>query len=209
MDARGSLAVFVPEFEVERVRAETTFERVESYPEYPGLEHPMRLLGDVLEDMGIVGAIGADSDGYPGILGYQGPSLTDVLGAEVTPLGPQIESQMVRKSEAEVELIRESARWCEYAHRLVQEYSVPGSTEAQAGLRAGYEASLAMLEALGPGYSGQLSSTDGASAGYRGQVGQRSAWAHAVAHNIPFEAGQGFVPEAPPPGRGAKTRPPR
>jgi Xaa-Pro dipeptidase len=195
IDARGSLAVFVPEFEVERVRAETTFERVESYPEYPGLEHPMRLLGDVLEDMGIVGAIGADSDGYPGILGYQGPSLTDVLGAEVTPLGPQIESQMVRKSEAEVELIRESARWCEYAHRLVQEYSVPGSTEAQAGLRAGYEASLAMLEALGPGYSGQLSSTDGASAGYRGQVGQRSAWAHAVAHNIPFEAGQVLVTE--------------
>ena len=153
------------------------------------------LLGDVLEDMGIVGAIGADNDGYPGILGYQGPSLTEVLGATVTPLGPLIESLMVRKSAAEVELIRESARWCEHAHRLLQEYSVPGSTEAQAGLRAGYETTLAMLEALGPGYSGQLSSTDGASAGYRGQVGQRSAWAHAVAHNIPFEAGQVLVTE--------------
>jgi Xaa-Pro dipeptidase len=32
----GELAAFVPEFEVERVRAETSFERVESYPEYPG-----------------------------------------------------------------------------------------------------------------------------------------------------------------------------
>ena len=32
----GDLAVFVPEFEVERVRAETSFELVESYPEYPG-----------------------------------------------------------------------------------------------------------------------------------------------------------------------------
>ena len=29
-----------------------------------------------------------------------------------------------------------------------------------------------------------MSSTDGASAGYRGQIGARSAWAHAVAHNI-------------------------
>ena len=193
MDADGRLAVFVPEFEVERVRAETTFERIESYPEYPGLEHPMRLLGDVLDDMGIVGAIGADNDGYPGILGYRGPSLTEVLGATVTPLGPLIEGLMVRKSAAEVELIRESARWCEHAHRLLQEYSVPGSTEAQAGLRAGYETTLAMLDALGPAYSGQLSSTDGASAGYRGQVGQRSAWAHAVAHNIPFEAGQVLV----------------
>ena len=35
-NASGEMAVFVPEFEVERVRAETEFERVESYPEYPG-----------------------------------------------------------------------------------------------------------------------------------------------------------------------------
>ena len=46
--AAGETAVFVPEFEIERVRAETAFERVESYPEYPGTEHPMRILGRVL-----------------------------------------------------------------------------------------------------------------------------------------------------------------
>jgi len=195
MNAAGELAIFVPEFEVERVRAETSFERIESYPEYPGIEHPMHILARVLDNMGIRGALGADSDGYPGILGYQGPALSEVTGAEVTPLPPLIESMMVRKSEAEVELIRQSARWCEHAHRLLQEYSVPGSTEAEAGLRAGYETTLAMLESLGAGYSGQLSSTDGASAGYRGQVGRRSAWAHAVAHNIPFEAGQVLVTE--------------
>ena len=33
----GESAVFVPEFEVERTRAETTFARIESYPEYPGI----------------------------------------------------------------------------------------------------------------------------------------------------------------------------
>ena len=70
--ASGDMVVFVPEFEVERVRAETAFERVESYPEYPGTEHPMRILARVLADMGIGGAIGADQDGYPGILGYAG-----------------------------------------------------------------------------------------------------------------------------------------
>src|SRR5579871_5717412 len=46
----GETAVFVPEFEVERVHAETEFERVESYPEYPGLEHPMLIFARVLED---------------------------------------------------------------------------------------------------------------------------------------------------------------
>ena len=52
-NASGEMAVFVPEFEVERVRAETEFERVESYPEYPGTEHPMLILARVLADMGI------------------------------------------------------------------------------------------------------------------------------------------------------------
>ena len=78
---------------------------------------------------------------------------------------------------------------------MLQEYTRPGVTEAQAGLRAGYEASLAMLDALGPSYDGGLSSTDGASAGYRGQIGARSAWAHAIAHNIELSPGDVLVSE--------------
>ena len=194
-DVSGELAVFVPEFEVERTRAETTFERVESYPEYPGTEHPMPILGRLLVEMGITGALGADHDGYPGILGYEGPALSEVTRSDVAPLGPLIESMMVRKSEAEVELIRESARWCEHAHRLLQGYSRPGVTEAQASLQAGHEATLAMLEALGPSYAGQQASSDGATAGFRGQIGRRSAWAHAVAHNIGFQPGDVLVTE--------------
>ena len=41
----------------------------------------MLILGRVLADMGITGAIGADNDGYPGILGYQGPALSEVTGS--------------------------------------------------------------------------------------------------------------------------------
>ena len=191
----GELTVFVPEFEVERVRDEAAFDRVESYPEYPGLEHPMLLLARVLADLGVAAA-GADEDGYPGILGYAGPPLSEVTGARVAPLGPVVESMMVRKSEAEVELIRQSARWCEHAHRLLQEYSRPGATEAEAGLRAGHEATLAMLEALGDSFGGQLGSADGVKAGYRGQIGRRSSWAHAIAHNIEFQPGDVLVTEA-------------
>jgi Xaa-Pro dipeptidase len=194
-NASGATAAFVPEFEVARVEAEASFDRVESYPEYPGVEHPMRLLAGLLDDMGVAGTIGADQDGYPGILGYRGPSLAEVTGASIVPLGPALEQLMARKSEAEVELIRESARWCAHAHRLLQEYTRPGATEAEASLRAGYEASLAMIASLGPSYDGGLSSSDGASAGYRGQIGERSAWAHAVAHNIRFQAGDVLVSE--------------
>ena len=190
----GDLAVFVPEFEVERVRAETDFEQIESYPEYPGLEHPMRILARVLDGLGLR-RVAADSDGYPGILGYAGPALSEVLGGTVTPLAPFIESLMVRKSPAEVELIRESARWCGHAHRVLQEHSRPGTTEAEASLRAGHDATLAMLAELGERFGGQQGSSDGASAGYRGQIGRRSSWAHAVAHNIEFQPGDVLVTE--------------
>jgi Xaa-Pro dipeptidase len=191
----GESAIFVPEFEVERTRAETAFERIESYPEYPGIEHPMAIFARVVADLGIREAIGADEDGYPGILGYKGPALSDAASASVSPLGDVIESMVARKSEAEIALIRESGRWCAHAHRLLQEYSRPGATEAEASLRAGHETTLAMLEALGDAYGGGLSSSSGASAGYRGQIGMRSSWAHAVAHNIEFRAGDVLVTE--------------
>jgi Xaa-Pro aminopeptidase len=138
--------------------------------------------------------IGSDQDGYPGILGYSGPALSEVVGGAVAALTPVIESLMIRKTAAEVALIRESARWCEHAHRLLQEYSRPGTTEADASLRAAHETTVAMAEALGNAY-GQLASSDGASAGYRGQIGRRSAWAHAVAHNVEFQAGDVLVSE--------------
>ncbi len=193
--ADGTMAVFVPEFEVERVRAETTFENVESYPEYPGVEHPMSILARVLDGLGVGGRIGADQDGYPGILGYRGPALSEVTGASVTALDGEIEAMLVRKSETELALIRESARWCEHAHRLLQEYSVPGATEAEASLRAGHEATLALLAAQDGEVGGVLSSSDGVQAGYRGQIGTRSAWAHAIAHNIELKAGDMLVTE--------------
>jgi Xaa-Pro aminopeptidase len=191
----GDSAVFVPEFEVERTRAETAFVRIESYPEYPGIEHPMTIFARLLADLGIRDSIAADQDGYPGILGYKGPALSDVTGASVAQIADVIESMMARKSESEIALIRESGRWCAHAHRLLQGYSRPGATEAEASLRASQEATLAMLEALGDDYGGGLSSSSGASAGYRGQIGVRSSWAHAVAHNIEFAAGDVLVTE--------------
>ena len=66
---------------------------------------------------------GPTTTATPASSGHQGP-FADRCPSEptVTSPGPQIESLMVRKSAAEVELIRESARWCEHAHGLLQEY---------------------------------------------------------------------------------------
>jgi Xaa-Pro aminopeptidase len=181
--------VFVPEFEVERTRAETSFARIESYPEYPGVEHPLLVLAKLL---GARSRICADNDGYPGILGYAGPSLSEVSGATVSLLGGAVESLLRIKSPAEIELIRESGKWCAHAHRLLQETTRVGVTEAEASLRASSESTLAMLA---DGEYGQLGSADGVKAGYRGQIGARSAWAHAIGHNIEFASGDLLVTE--------------
>jgi Xaa-Pro aminopeptidase len=193
--AGGESAIFVPAFEVERTKAEASFERIESYPEYPGREHPMTILARVLADLGLRGRVAADQDGYPGILGYRGPALSAEAGVEVVPVDEEIERLMARKSAAEIELIRESGRWCAYGHRLLQQYSTPGTTEAEASLRAAQEATLAMLTELGDRFGGAQGSADGVKAGYRGQIGRRSAWAHAIAHNIVFQPGDLLVSE--------------
>ena len=128
----------------------------------------------------------------PGSSVTRGRRFHEVTSARVRPLERFIERMMRRKSESEVELIRESARWCARAHSLLQEYSRPGVTETEASLRAGHEATLALLRrsaALGQSVS------DGVSAGYRGQIGLRSSWAHAVAHNIEFQRGDVLVTE--------------
>ena len=189
----GDDAIFVPEFEVERTRAEGDFARIESYAEYPGRVHPMRTLARVAADLGLQATIAADQDGYPGILGYRGPTLGEATGARVVAVDDCVEALMARKSPAEVELIRESGRWCAFAHARLQHYTRAGGTEAEASLEAQRDTTLAMLEAHGS--RGLLGSGDGAKAGFRGQIGKRSAWAHAVAHNIRFARGDVLVTE--------------
>ena len=123
--------------------------------EYPFDPHPAQVLKKTLDDMGIRGKLGADSDGYPWILGYRGPALSELTGATVVRVTGFIEDLMMIKSEAEIALIRESVKWGNLAHRLLQRYTRIGATETEVSLRAGHEATLAMLDALGPLYRAQ------------------------------------------------------
>src|SRR5215469_15155615 len=131
-NAAGDDVIFVPEFELERTQAEANFDRIETYLEYPGSEHPMVVLARVVADLGLNKTIAVDTDGYPGILGYTGPSLSAVTNAKVVEIANDIEQMLIRKSPAELELIRESGRWCSYAHRLLQQFSGAGATETEA-----------------------------------------------------------------------------
>lgn len=193
MNSRGEKAVFVPRLEVEHAQIQTGITHVDSYQEYPYQPHPMNLLRDTLVGMGITESIGADVDGYPWIFGYRGPSLSDLMGEPVVSIAGFIEDLMAIKSDAEIALIRESAKWGNLAHRLLQRYTEVGATETQVSLRAGDEATLAMVDALGPLYKAQSMYKNGATAGYRGQIGRNGAIPHALANNIEFREGDVLV----------------
>ena len=193
MNAQGEKAMFVPRLELEHAKSKTGFERVDYYVEYPYDPHPAHILNKTLDDIGIKGKIGADGDGYPWILGYRGPALTELTGGTFVRVSGFVEDMMMIKSEAEVALIRESVKWGHLAHRLLQRYTRAGATETEVSLRASHEATLAMLDTLGPLYRSQSMFADGPGAGYRGQIGRNAAIPHALANNITFQAGDVLV----------------
>jgi Xaa-Pro aminopeptidase len=100
---------------------------------------------------------------------------------------------MMIKSPAEQNLIRESVRWGNLAHTLLQRYTKVGASETEVSQRASVEANHAMLDAIGPIYQAQSPFGEGVGAGYRGQIGRNAAIPHALANNIVFNAGDVLV----------------
>ena len=137
--------------------------------------------------------IGADHNGYPWIFGYEGPSLTELTEVHVVSVQGFIHRQQMIKSDAELNLIRESCKWGHLAHLLLQKYTAVNETETAVTLRASQEATLAMMDTIGPIYRAQSMWMSGPFAGYRGQIGRNAAIPHALANNIKFQAGDVLV----------------
>jgi Xaa-Pro dipeptidase len=193
LTAEGEGGMLVPRLEREHAQANALVSHVADYPEYPSEQHPMESLRSLLEQMRLRGQLGADHDGYPWIFGYRGPSLTELTGIAPTKITAVVEDQMAVKSPAEIALIAESSKWGNLAHVLLQRYTRPGLTEVEVSQRASNEATLAMLDAIGPIYRAQNPFFEGASAGYRGQIGRNASIPHALTANITFQSGDVLV----------------
>lgn len=193
MNADGERVLYVPRLEVEHAKAEAQVDRVESYLEYPGNPHPMIKFAEIIAMMNIRNKIGVDYDGYPWILGYQGSSLSSLMGGQIFNAASFIEAMMAIKSEAELALIRESCKWANLAHRLLQKYTRVGANEVEVSQRASNEATLTMLDTLGHLYRSQSMWSDGPEAGYRGQIGRNAAIPHSLTTNASFLPGDVLV----------------
>jgi len=193
MNKKGETVLFVPRLEQEHAASNAYVDRVETYLEYPGEIHPMDILAKVLRSLGIQAPYGADQDGYPWILGFRGPSFSQLQNAVPDTVRGFIEDRMAIKSPAELALIKESVKWGNYAHTLLQRYTTIGGSETTVSLRASMEATLAMLDSIGPVYRSQSAFSPGVEAGYRGQIGRNAAIPHALSNNITFQPGDVLV----------------
>lgn len=188
----GERTLFVPSLEREHAEQTGACEYVVTYPEYPGRKHPILLLYKHLEKLGLSGhPIGVDHDGYPPVMGYTGPPLSEHVA--VRRVSAALDRQLSLKSESELALIRESVHWGNDAHQRLQAYTNPGLTETEVEGRATREATEAMRAALGPGFRSRNRWLNGAVALYRGQVGANSALPHAINIDATFKAGDTLV----------------
>ncbi|MEM3615953.1 MAG: Xaa-Pro peptidase family protein [Candidatus Methanomethylicia archaeon] len=186
--------LFIPKLEEEHSKFRVPqIKRRIVYFEYPGVEHPMKVLVRGLEEMKLIDKkIAVDAPGYPSIMGYVGPSLSELLPSiTVENLGKIINDMRIIKDDEELALIRESAKWGNLAHKLLQEYVYPGALEIEVAARASFEASLSMLKALGPEF--EPGTMLPASAGFRGQIGVYSAYPHMLTSNMVIREGDVLV----------------
>ena len=191
----GESYLLLPRLEKEHALLCAHVDHIEAYPEYPGERHPLEYLKEIIEELKLADKrIGVDSDGYPGGYGYEGPKLTELLPqTEIQVVKKIIEEMMRIKSKEEIELIKESVKWGNLAHTLLQKYTRAGLTETEISLKASQEATLMMIHTFGERYRALSWTFTGARAGFRGQIGKYSALPHAMTRNVKIQEGDVVV----------------
>jgi Xaa-Pro aminopeptidase len=193
----GEITFMGPLLEIDHIPLKTRLiEAIRTYYDYPGKKHPIDHFAKFLRAMGLAEkSIGIDNmTGAAGIWGYKGPPITEKLPQAKFALAKDIVQDMrLVKSAEEIDLLRESAKWTNLAHSLLQEYTVPDLWDFDVAFAASYEASIIMKKTLGPNYQPQRWGRNPASASFRGQVGEMSAIPHAIATNRPLREGDVLV----------------
>ncbi|UCD44598.1 MAG: aminopeptidase P family protein [Candidatus Bathyarchaeota archaeon] len=192
----GEMAFMGPLLEVDHLKHQTQLvPNVYTYLDYPGETHPIDLFAGWLKEMGLGKAkIVADNPaGAAGGMGYEGPPLSEKMpDATFEKLGRFFWDMRLKKTEEELALMRESAKWGNLAHRYLQEYTSPGLWDAEVSLMASAEATSIMKRTLGPEFK-TVKGSRAASAGFRGQVGWKSAMPHCVSVTKMLEVGDVLV----------------
>ncbi|GAA0236288.1 M24 family metallopeptidase [Haladaptatus pallidirubidus] len=144
--------IVVPRLEKEHAeRSDFCIDQVTVYFEYPQGK-PMERVAEMCESLDIAnGTIAVDNDGSPGRNGYTGPTLSELVDADVGVEGYVTDMREV-KSENEIELIREASVWANLGHRLLQEKIEVGRRPVVVSSEVEAEGTKLMLDTLGSRY---------------------------------------------------------
>ncbi|WP_290818596.1 Xaa-Pro peptidase family protein [Halovivax sp.] len=178
--------ITVPRLEVERAEPNPRLDAVHHYIDYP-VGKPLETVSEMLAGMGVTSVL-ADADGAPGTMGYEGPALSEFVDVETQRWVPRMRWE---KSDAEVALVRESARWANLGHRYLADYTEPGAHPATVSQRATMDASRAMLDALGDEYVPRTRGSGPVAAGYIS--GEQTALPHGHTANRRIEEGDVLI----------------
>lgn len=193
----GEITFMGPLLETDHIPLKTRLiKNIKTYYDYPGKKHPIDHFAQFLRDMSLAKKrIGIDNmSGAAGTWGYIGHPITEKLPkAQFVPAQDIVQNMRLVKSEEEIALIRESAKWANLAHSLLQEYTAPSLWDFDVAAAASHEASVDMKKALGPDYEPQRWGRSPASAVFRGQVGAMSAIPHSIATKRPMKEGDVLV----------------
>ncbi len=164
--------------------------------DYPGEKHPIDYFADFLKEMSLADKrIGTDNKaGAAAMWGYTGTSLTKKLSktrfADMADLVPLMR---LVKSEEEITLMRESAKWANLAMALLQEHSNEGLWDVDVALAASREAAIIMKKTR-PHYEPKRS-INPVSAVFRGQIGEMSAIPHSMTTGRMIRKGDAITAE--------------
>lgn len=193
---RGEVYFFVPSLEIDHIEHQVPFvSQIFSYFEYPDEKHPMyHLATNLMSDLKIQpNKVTSEAAGASGYWGYNGPSLEDVTGLKFKLLPDVIMDMRVIKEPEEIELMRESSKWADRAHKYLQEFTEIGANEIDITLRASTQGSQDMVQELGDAYRPTGFSMFPAIALYRGQIGPNSYFPHALSRGLVFKKGDTLV----------------
>ncbi|MHA2080942.1 MAG: M24 family metallopeptidase [Candidatus Thorarchaeota archaeon] len=193
---KGDVNFFVPSLEIDHVQHQVPFvSQVFSYFEYPDERHPMYHLAAILKNelKFTPNRVASEAPSAPGYWGYKGPTLEEVTGLKFKLLPDIIMDMRVIKEPEEIELMRESSKWADRAHKYLQEYTEVGANEIDVTIRASTQGSHDMISELGDDYRPTGFSMFPAIALYRGQVGPNSYFPHALSRGITFKKGDTLV----------------
>jgi len=185
---------FGPVMEAAHLKTQTSLvDSVATYPDYPGETHPAKLFAKWLKGLKVGNKVGTDgATSFAGYWGYKGPKWADLLPeVKFVPVGDLLYPMRQVKSVNEQRLIRESIRWGDVAHRLLQKYTEPGLYDFEIAARASLEASMRAKLALGPRFKASRWGLVPVHAGFRGQVGEHSVFPHSI--SIERKIGRGDV----------------